>query len=117
MRFPIKTSSLMNILLLAVAAGVGVGAVRMTHSTLSLRAEVQMSEKLLEDTAVKKQELLRRLAEQDAPETVDYQAKARMNLKNSGEEVVVVVSDEPILPPAEPVGFWQYVKDWFSKIF
>ncbi len=105
----------MNILLLSAAASVAVGAARMTHSTLALRAEVKMSEKILEEMAAKKQELLRRLAEQDAPETVEYQAKARMNLKNPGEEVVVVVPDEPPAPAIPQSGLWQRVRNFFSN--
>lgn len=113
----IKYALPVNILLLLAASVVGVGAVRMTRATLSLRAEVRKSEARLEAIAARKHEIARRLDEQDAPEAVEYQAKATMNLKNPGEEVIVVVPEEEGTGVLEPSGFWQRISDFFSRIF
>jgi len=117
MRLSIKRSIPMNIFLLCTASAVAVGAARITATTLALRAELRSAESQLGDMVRKKQELSRRLEEQDTPEAVEYQAKARMNLKNPGEEVVVVVPDERPAPPETSAGFWQSVRDFFARIF
>ena len=117
MRLPFKRSIPVNVLLAVVAAAVAVGATRMTRATLALRREVREQEIYAEALGERKAELLRRLEEQDAPETVEYQAKATMNLKNPGEEVVVVVPDARSATSADRNTFWERVKDFFAKIF
>ena len=117
MQLWIKASAPVNIILILVAAAVVVGAMRMTRATLALRREVREQEERAKALGERKEELLRRLEERDAPETVEYQAKATMNLKNSGEEVVVVVPDAPSGTSATPATFWRRVKDFFAKIF
>lgn len=117
MRLPIKHSLGLTILLVCVAAATAAGAARMTRTTLLLRAEVRDAEERLARTREKKQELSRRIAEEDVPEAVEYQAKAKMNLKNPGEEVVVVVPETPPVPESEPAGWRRRVKDFFAKIF
>lgn len=117
MRLPIKHIFALNIALIAVAAATAIGAIRMARGTQALRAEVESAEDRLAAAHEKKQELRRRIAEQDAPETVEYQAKAKMNLKNPGEEVVVVVPEPPSAPEPEPAGWWRYLQDFFARMF
>lgn len=117
MRLRIKHPLPVNIFLLLAASAVGVGAVRMTRATLALRAEVREAEVLLETIAARKHEIDQRLAEQDAPEAVEYKAKAQLNLKNPGEEVVVVAPEEKGADSAEVPGFWQRITNLFSRIF
>lgn len=116
MRFAIKYSLPVNLLFLCAVFVVGVGAVRMTRATLALRAEVRDAEARLEAIAARKDQIARRLAEQDAPEAVEYEAKAKMNLKNAGEEVVVVAPEEKPADSAESSGVWQRIMDFLRAI-
>ncbi|MEK7541903.1 MAG: hypothetical protein AAB533_03585, partial [Patescibacteria group bacterium] len=90
MRFSFKPSAAVNMALILAAAAAAVGATRMTRDTLALRAEVRDAERYLDAIAAHKEELTRRREAADAPESVEYEAKAKWNLKNPGEEVVVV---------------------------
>lgn len=118
MRLPIKHSWPVSLALLLAASVIGVGAVRMTRATLALRAEVREAEAHLTAIAARKRDLSRRLAEQDAPEKVEYHAKAQLNLKNPGEEVVVVVAapEKSNISGLAKSGVWEGVKNFLRRL-
>lgn len=110
----IKNSLALNVLLLIAAGAVGIGAVRMARQTLALRAELAAAEARLEEVKRGQAELAARLAELDTPEAVEREAKAKLNLKKPGEEVVVVVPPEAPAGPQPPSPTWrQRVKQFF----
>ncbi len=60
------------------------------------------------------QELTQSLQKFDNPEFLEREAKDRLNLKNPGEEVAVIVPEQQSTSsPATGKGFWGRIKDWF----
>lgn len=117
MRLRIKTSLPVTLLVILTAVMVSVAVVRMARTTLGLSAELRAGEAFLVEMQKKKQALEARLAEADEPAVVEYQAKAALNLKNPGEEVVVVPLDERPVFSAESRGVWRRIMDFFVKMF
>lgn len=112
----IKNSVVINLLLMLVAIAVGIGATRLARQTLALRSELRDTQVKLEAIGRQKAEVAARLAELETPEAIEREAKAKLNLKKPGEEVVVVVPEERRLPPLRPT-LWERVKRFFAGIF
>lgn len=71
------------------------------------RTESEETTKKIDGLKRKKQELEAALAEIQTKEAVEREAKARLNLKKPGEEVVVVVPEKKInAPQPVPVNVW-----------
>ncbi len=113
----LKNSLPLNLLLLIAAAAVGVGAARMARQTLALRTELSGAEVKLKEVKQAQAELVARLAERDTPEGIEREAKAKLNLKSPGEEVVVVVPPPAPAESAAPATLWERIKRFFAEIF
>lgn len=87
----IKKSLLVNLILLILAVLMGYSAYNMLKQASVLYAESQLSYKVIENLARKKQELEGRIAELRDSRAIEREGKERLNLKLPGEEVVVVV--------------------------
>ena len=113
----IKTSLPLNFLLLLMAGAVTIGAVRMAYQAAGLWTELDNTEARVEALRQKKAELEARLAELETPEAIERRAKANLNLKKSGESVVVVVPEKTDGPRPSPPTLWQKTKWFFAGIF
>ena len=71
----------------------------------------------LEELTAKKSELEEAIRERGTDEAVRYQAKARFNLKNPGERIVVVLPEKKEPPPSEKRWpLWRRITDLWSVI-
>ena len=115
----IKRSVVINFFLLSLTLLIGYGALRGVLQALELRKEAKGKEKKIEELLEKKVELERYLAELENAEVVKREAKERLNLKEPGENVVVVVPVEEETSPTEPVAgnFWAKIKMFVSSFF
>lgn len=112
----IKNSVPLNLLLIFAAAVVAVGAQRVVREALTLRAELGDTGTRMGAIKRQKAEIAGRLAELEAPEAVEREAKAKFNLKKPGEEVVVVAPDKrDMLPPVSTL--WERIRRFFAEIF
>jgi cell division protein FtsL len=116
MRQEIKNSATLNMLLALAAVSVGIGAIRMAGRTRDLNRELHDARAKLEATLRQKAEVFLRLAELEAPEAIEREAKAKFDLKKPGEEVVVVVPEER-RHPSPQVTLWERIKRFFAGIF
>ncbi len=108
-----------------VVAGLVVAAIFLTVSSVRivLRARTILAEqKALEASRLeleqKKHDLEAKLKNSNSPEVVERMAKEKLNLKNPGEEVVVVKTETQLPSSAEEQGFMsRIVPDWLSNFF
>ena len=113
-----KSSLFLNAVMVFIAVSALFGAVRMVRQTLALRGERAAARAGLEALDRQKKELGSRLTELDTPEAVEREAKARLQLRQPGETVVVVVPEEQSEPPATtPSTLWRRINQFFAEIF
>lgn len=97
-------------MLILLAISISYSAIRMVRSVLMVRAQSEEITKKIGELQYKKQQLEAALVEIQTQEAIEREAKARLNLKKPGEEVVVVVPEKKIsAPQPEPVRFWSRV--------
>lgn len=115
----IKNSIVINIFLLLLVFLVGYGALRGVWQVLDLGKEAEDKESKIAELIEKKGELERYLAELKNAESVKREAKERLNLKELGETVVVVVPEGGEASPIEPAveNFWSRVKMFITSFF
>jgi len=114
----IKNSFLITIILCIVAVGVSIGAFRLVMHTLGLRGEYTVNQEKIAALTKQKQELEARLEELTVPAALEREAKARLNLKLPGEEVVVVVPEEKATTSLDiSSGVWGRAILFFKKLF
>lgn len=107
---PYIKKSFINVILILFAMTISYSAVRMIRNVLMVRIQSEEITKKIEKLTYEKQELESALAEVQTKEAIEREAKARLNLKNPGEEVVVVVPEKKIsAPQPEPVSFWSRI--------
>ncbi len=120
----IDPSSLRNFLtsplvaaLLAIAAGLlSFSAVRIGIRAYAIDREQRAMESRIQGLEVEKERLQEAIAALDTPETVERLAKERLNLKNPGEEVVVITprSGETA---SRRSGLSRFVPTWLHELF
>ena len=87
----------------------------MAYQALSLHSELDSTQKKIEEVTRKKEELEHRIVELQTPEAVEREAKERLNLKKSGENVVVVVPEKKEVSPKSNLEyFWGKIKNFFT---
>lgn len=102
-------------MLILLAISVSYSAARMVRDVFIVRTESKEVVKKIEELTRKKQELELALAEIQTKEAIEREAKARLNLKNPGEEVVVVVPEKKVSAPQDsPVSFWSRLISLFK---
>ena len=83
-----------------------------------MNREARSNQEKIEELTKKKQELEAYLAELSTDEAIKREAKERLNLKEPGEEVVVVAAEEAGAEKnQENPSFWDRVKNLFSALF
>lgn len=107
-------SIIFNILLGAAALFFAYHAYTLGKEIGAARIEARANEKKFTELQEKKRELERAIEELKHPETIEREAKERLNLKLPGEEVVVVVPTKKESVTTSPnAGFWEKVKFFF----
>ena len=110
-----KKSFILNIVFILVAVIASYSAARMVRSAFIMHAQSAEMTKRIEELKAKKQQLEATIAEIQTKEAVEREAKARLNLKNPGEEVVVVVPPKKEdLPVEKPASFWSKFMSLFK---
>lgn len=112
----VKNSLVFNVALLLVVIFVGYGSFKLVREALSLNQEVRSREEKIEELTRKKQELEVYLAELSTDEAVRREAKDRLNLKEPGEEVVVVAREEVKEEGRPPVNFWTRITNFLASV-
>lgn len=89
----IKKSLILNFIFVCVLAGVAYGTYSMVRRTLVVRMERRTTDERVQELLQKKEKLEIQLRELETREVAEREAKERLNLKNPGEEVVVVLPE------------------------
>lgn len=107
----------LHIVLVIVAVGASVSAGVMVRQALTISEESAGAEARIDALTHKKEELRSRISELETEGVVRREAKARLNLKNSGEHVVVVVPEKIVTASVHASGIleksamvWQWIK-------
>ena len=111
----LKASFIINIVLILVVAMISFSAVRIVRNVLMTREQSAEMTQKIEQLKERKQELEATLTELQTKEAAEREAKERLNLKNPGEQVVVVVpekKDDSTVP--QPTDFWAKLKLFFT---
>ncbi len=107
---------IVNIILISVAVMVSYNAARMVRNAVFARTQSADMIKKIQELEGKKRELEMELAEIQTHEAIEREAKDRLNLKNPGEEVVVVVPQkEDTASSASPKSFWYTIRSFFHQ--
>lgn len=89
----LKNSFLFHLVLFFLCIGIGWGAVSMFLYAFSLSTEKKGIRETMVKIEAENKKLEASLLELETPEAIERRAKDRMNLKNEGEGVVIVVPD------------------------
>ena len=111
-----KKQLIINIALIIVAMILSYSAARMVRNVMITREQSAEMTQKIEQLKLKKQELEAELAEIKTKEAVEREAKERLNMKKTGEEVVVVVpekKDDEVY--AQPKSLWTKIKSFFGR--
>ena len=112
-----KKSIAANVIFLLLAVLLGYSALAMLQGMFKLKGELDIANQKLAVLSQKNKELELRLTELDTKEAVEREAKARLNLKNIGESVVVLVPQKetaPLKNSANLTSLWERLKSILS---
>lgn len=113
---PHNKQFIINIALIIVAMIVSYSAARMVRNVMITREQSAEMTQKIEQLKLKKQELEAELAEIKTKEAVERAAKERLNMKKTGEEVVVVVPEKKDdEQAAQPKSLWAKIKSFFGR--
>lgn len=111
-----KKSLVLNLVLISIAVITSYHAARMVRHAFFMRDQSQEMTAKIEELKIKKQELERELAAIQSKEVIEREAKERLNLKNPGEEVVVVVPEKKdTISTKPPLSFWTKLMSFFMR--
>lgn len=114
----LKKSILVNVALIGLAMVVSYNAARMVRNAIVLRAQSADMTKKIEELRLKKQELEAELVQIQTKEATEREAKERLNMKKSGEEVVVVVPEKKDnIVTASPSAIWNTMREKITSFF
>ncbi|MBI2056030.1 MAG: cell division protein FtsL [Candidatus Sungbacteria bacterium] len=113
----LKNSIIVNIIIITLAVFLSISAYRTVKQAFVVREQTVEERKQIEELKNKKEELEAYLVELQTKEAIEREAKAELNLKLPGEEVVVVVPEKKENIPEEPTRatLWDSIKIWFNK--
>lgn len=114
----IKNSLPLNMLIAFGAIGVLIGVGKIARETQALEAELRATQIKRDALHAEKSQLSARLAELEAPEAIERQAKEKLNLKKKGETVVVVVPERTgDRATSTSPALWERMKAFFGGMF
>lgn len=97
----LKKSVLFNAFLLVFAFFLAYKTALIVGDGIRMHRDAEDTQKRIEELTRKRQELERYLAELETAQAIEREAKERLNVKRSGEEVVVVVPEQRKLEESE----------------
>ena len=113
-----RGSLIFNIFLLALAGVVGYETYRTSRAVREAHRERARIEGEIGALIRRRADLDAALLELRTPQAREREAKARLNLKRKGEEVVVVPPDEAAPPEAILQGsFWEKLSGFLRRLF
>ena len=113
----IKNSLLLNGILFILVFILGYSAWSMVRQTIFLSDEARELERKKEELIRKKEYLEERLAELEIKDTIEREAKERLNLKQPGERVVVVVPEKKGEPKEnKEQNMWSRMRQFFIDL-
>lgn len=104
-------------LFLVVAGFLSVSAVRMMLRAAEIQKERIALESKVRELEARKADLEASLANIDSPGAIERAAKDKLDLKNPGEEVVVVEPDRATTTGKRPSGFVSFLPGWLAHVF
>ncbi len=95
-----------------------VSAASLMRQAIQISRDSATAARRLDELMVHKKELETAIRAAGTEEAVRYKAKARLNLKNPGENIVVVLPDKKEIPPApgDATMWWERMANFFSRI-
>lgn len=113
----IKKSLILNLVFVCVLVGVAYGTYSMVRRTLVVRMERRVTDERVQELLRKKEKLEIQVRELETREVAEREAKERLNLKNPGEEVVVVVPEthSGASVHTERRGMWERISAFISS--
>jgi len=114
----VKYSLLINIALFLLVFVLGYSAFGAIRNALVISREAAAAQKRIQELQQKKRELEKRLAALDNKDVVLQEAKERFNLKEPGEEVLVITPEKNTEPQwIEKSGIWTRIYRFFFSNF
>ncbi len=114
----LKNSIWFNILLLLVVLFIGYSSYGAVRKALELDHEKKEADEKIAELVEKKTELEKKIAKLETSEEKERDAKERLNMKNTGENVVVIVEKEAEVKPADTSsGWWASIKNFFKTTY
>ena len=110
----LKQSLLLSIILISLSVFVAYGAYNMLRQAIELNHSVKNEQQKIRELTQKKIELQAYLVESETAEAIEREAKERLNLKLSGEEVLVVVPPKNA-PLPEQLSLGKRIRQWWNK--
>lgn len=110
----IKQSITLHIIFALMAVGIAYGTFTIMRQVISLSRESKLLEKKIDALRREKSDLEVLIRELETPWAVQREAKDHLNLKMSGEEVVIVVPEKKEILPKAPTSFWERIKRVFQ---
>ena len=94
------------------------GAVSLASQAIQISRDSATAATRLNELTAKKKEFETALREAEMEDTIRYKAKARFNLKNPGENIVVVLSDkkEASSTPGNGASWWEQITSFVNRI-
>lgn len=102
----IKKSVPLNLLFIVLLVAVSYGSYKAARQAVELNGESRETKKKVEELTRKKIDLERQLVELKTREEIERTGKESLNLKNQGENVVVVVPDSSASSTPSEQGSW-----------
>ena len=113
----IRKKILINIAFSAALIAVGYNTYGVVRRSFVLKEESAATRAKIEELTRRKQELAAELEELNKTPAIEREAKARLNMKNVGEEVVVVVPEKNTSANEKKStttpSFWDRIKNFF----
>ena len=108
-----------NAALAVLAVFCFVSAASLARQAIQISRDSAAAARRLDELTAHKKELEAATRAAGMEETIRYKAKARFNLKNPGENIVVVLPDKKEVP-ADAAGdnsLWERIKSFFGGLF
>lgn len=114
----VKQSLVINLVLFVLVFVMGYSAFSAVRNAFILSDEAKNSGKKIQVLLQKKKDLEERLAALNNKDVVIREAKERLNLKQAGEKVVVIVPPKNHVPiEKEKLNTWQKIRNFLNNLF
>ena len=113
----VRKNKLIRVAFVAILVFVGYNTYHIIRRSFALKQESVATRAKIKELIRHKQELEAQIMELKTASAVEREAKARLNMKNSGEEVVVVVPEKNVQSDKKPATTMTSFRDWVRGFF